>query len=77
MTGYVAENINRRWIAFEQSEEYLKGASFRFRADGMAQTNPRPQFHEQQFGEPPQQAALFELPPSTKTIREEPIEIEY
>jgi DNA modification methylase len=30
MTGYVAENMGRHWIALEQNEEYLKGASFRF-----------------------------------------------
>jgi DNA modification methylase len=30
MTGYVAEKMGRCWIAFEQNEEYLKGASFRF-----------------------------------------------
>jgi DNA modification methylase len=30
MTGYVAEKMGRQWIALEQNEEYLKGASFRF-----------------------------------------------
>ncbi len=30
MTGYVAEKMGRYWIAFEQNEEYLKGANFRF-----------------------------------------------
>ena len=30
MTGYVAESMNRQWIAFEQKEEYLKGSIFRF-----------------------------------------------
>lgn len=30
MTGHVAETMKRRWIAFEQDAEYLKGASLRF-----------------------------------------------
>jgi hypothetical protein len=30
MTGHVAETMKRRWVAFEQNEDYLKGASFRF-----------------------------------------------
>ena len=30
MTGYVAEGLNRHWIAIEQNEEYLKGALLRF-----------------------------------------------
>ncbi|HRW47900.1 MAG: site-specific DNA-methyltransferase [Caldilinea sp.] len=30
MTGYVAETMNRRWIALEQNEEYLRGAALRF-----------------------------------------------
>ena len=30
MTGYTAEKMGRNWIAFEQNEEYLKGANFRF-----------------------------------------------
>lgn len=29
-TGFVAENLQRRWLAFEQVEEYLKGSLFRF-----------------------------------------------
>lgn len=29
-TGFVAEAMNRRWIACELSEEYLKGSKFRF-----------------------------------------------
>jgi site-specific DNA-methyltransferase (cytosine-N4-specific) len=29
-TGYVAEKLNRKWLAFELSEEYLKGSKFRF-----------------------------------------------
>jgi site-specific DNA-methyltransferase (cytosine-N4-specific) len=28
--GMVAESLNRRWIAFEQSEEYLEASMFRF-----------------------------------------------
>lgn len=30
MTGFVAETMNRRWVALEQSEEYLRGAALRF-----------------------------------------------
>jgi len=30
MTGYVAETMGRKWLAFEQNEDYLRGASFRF-----------------------------------------------
>jgi site-specific DNA-methyltransferase (cytosine-N4-specific) len=30
MTGYVAETMGRRWIAFEIEESYLRGSIFRF-----------------------------------------------
>lgn len=30
MTGYVAQKMNRRWLAFEIEEEYLEGSKFRF-----------------------------------------------
>lgn len=30
MTGFVAETMNRRWVALEQNEEYLRGAALRF-----------------------------------------------
>jgi site-specific DNA-methyltransferase (cytosine-N4-specific) len=29
-TGYVAEQLQRRWLAFEINEEYLKGSYIRF-----------------------------------------------
>ncbi len=29
-TGYVAEILGRRWVAFESSEEYLRGSKLRF-----------------------------------------------
>jgi site-specific DNA-methyltransferase (cytosine-N4-specific) len=29
-TGYIAEKLNRKWIAFELEKEYLKGSKFRF-----------------------------------------------
>jgi site-specific DNA-methyltransferase (cytosine-N4-specific) len=29
-TGFVAEALHRRWLAFEQVEEYLTGSTFRF-----------------------------------------------
>jgi DNA modification methylase len=31
-TGAVAESLQRRWIAFESVEEYLRGSKFRFKA---------------------------------------------
>ena len=30
VTGEAAEKLNRKWLAFELSEEYLKGSKFRF-----------------------------------------------
>jgi site-specific DNA-methyltransferase (cytosine-N4-specific) len=33
MTGYVAEQMGREWIALERDEEYLKGAQLRFVAE--------------------------------------------
>jgi len=32
-TGYVAEGLNRKWLAFELVESYLAGSRFRFEAD--------------------------------------------
>jgi site-specific DNA-methyltransferase (cytosine-N4-specific) len=29
-TGYAAEKLGRRWLAFEKSKDYLKGSMFRF-----------------------------------------------
>jgi site-specific DNA-methyltransferase (cytosine-N4-specific) len=29
-TGFAAEKLGRRWLAFERSEDYLKGSMFRF-----------------------------------------------
>lgn len=29
-TGFVAERLNRKWLAFEMNEEYLEGSKFRF-----------------------------------------------
>ena len=31
-TGATAESLQRRWIAFESVEEYLRGSKFRFEA---------------------------------------------
>lgn len=31
-TGYVAERLGRKWLAFELNEEYLQGSKFRFPA---------------------------------------------
>lgn len=33
VTGEAAENLGRRWLAFELSEEYLRGSKFRFDSD--------------------------------------------
>lgn len=30
MTGYVAEQMGRRWLSLELREEYLEGSKFRF-----------------------------------------------
>lgn len=35
VTGEAAEILNRRWIAFEIEEEYLKGARFRFQEESL------------------------------------------
>lgn len=35
MTGAVAERLERRWLAFEMVEDYLKGARFRFGAEAL------------------------------------------
>jgi DNA modification methylase len=39
-TGAVAESLNRRWIASEAVEEYLKASTFRFE-EPEKQTDPR------------------------------------
>jgi site-specific DNA-methyltransferase (cytosine-N4-specific) len=33
MTGYVAERLGRRWLAFEQKREYVRGSVGRFASD--------------------------------------------
>src|SRR5262249_25443194 len=33
MTGYVAEGLGRRWLAFEQKSEYVRGSAGRFLSD--------------------------------------------
>lgn len=35
VTGEVAEKLGRRWIAIDNSEEYLKGSLFRFQDNGL------------------------------------------
>lgn len=40
MTGYVAEKMNRRWLAIEANEHYLSGASLRFFDDDAKGTYP-------------------------------------
>lgn len=75
MTGYVAERMHRRWLAFEQNEEYLRGATFRFTGNARAVQGADVQSNEMQLEEQPTQAVLFDLPPATRhIIREEPTE---
>jgi site-specific DNA-methyltransferase (cytosine-N4-specific) len=62
MTGYIAETMNRRWIALEQSEEYLRGAALRFsgsveRSNESLQSLP---LTSQAFGDQTNQPKLFE-----------------
>lgn len=39
-TGYVAEHLNRNWLSFELSPEYVASSSFRFsKSSDMAKTN--------------------------------------
>lgn len=67
MTGYVAETMGRKWIAFEQNEEYLKGAMFRFMANG----DVKPM----ETAESITQKTLFELPtPKKHILRDEEAE---
>jgi len=49
MTGYMAETMSRQWIALEQEEEYLKGASLRFAEETLDVENRKPSAsHEEQ-----------------------------
>ena len=34
MTGYIAERLGRRWLAFDQNVDYVRGSATRFLADG-------------------------------------------
>ncbi|MEA5532898.1 DNA methyltransferase [Crocosphaera sp. XPORK-15E] len=36
MTGRVAETLDRKWIAIEIEEEYIKGSKFRFESESTA-----------------------------------------
>ncbi len=40
-TGYVAETLERRWIASELSEEYLEGSIFRFKSHSLERLTPK------------------------------------
>jgi site-specific DNA-methyltransferase (cytosine-N4-specific) len=47
MTGYVAEGLGRRWLAFEQQKDYVRGSLGRFELAptvlrGRALVNPQP-----------------------------------
>lgn len=57
MTGYVAESMGRKWLAFEQNVDYLRGASFRFLANGNKESKPTNE-------ETASQNPLFDLPPA-------------
>lgn len=41
VTGEAAERLGRRWIAIEQSEEYLRGSKYRFPQLFVKDTSPR------------------------------------
>ena len=41
MTGHTAEGLGRHWIALEQNEEYLQGATFRFADVKITVAQPR------------------------------------
>jgi len=50
MTGYVAEKMNRYWIAFEMEESYLEASKFRFaREDDESEDRPEVQRGQQMF----------------------------
>lgn len=67
MTGYVAEMMGRKWIAIEQNEEYLKGATFRFARNG--------HYAPVEAAETVTQKTLFELPPpKARMLRDEEAE---
>lgn len=61
VTGEAAERLNRRWLAFEISEEYLKGSKFRFEVPfvepkkAMTKKEKKGQYHD------PKQPPLFRL----------------
>lgn len=39
MTGYVAETMSRKWIAFEENQEYLQGSIYRFKSSADESNN--------------------------------------
>jgi site-specific DNA-methyltransferase (cytosine-N4-specific) len=39
-TGYVAEELGRRWVALELNQSYLEGSRFRFEANGQLKLSP-------------------------------------
>lgn len=40
-TGFVAESLGRRWLAFENVEDYLRGSRYRFGADNSTEQRPQ------------------------------------
>jgi DNA modification methylase len=64
MTGYIAESTGRKWLAFEQNADYLRGASFRFLANGTKALKSTPE-------ETASQSPLFDLPPAERRLRDE------
>jgi DNA modification methylase len=46
-TGYVAESLNRRWIAIEISKEYVEDSQFRFQLSELPSDNKKSQKNEQ------------------------------
>ena len=39
MTGYVAEKLGRRWLAFDLNREYIRGSLGRFLTDQILSTS--------------------------------------
>lgn len=61
VTGEAAERLNRRWLGFDISEEYLKGSRFRFEAPPVEATKGRAARKGKRSHRDPRQPLLFRL----------------
>jgi site-specific DNA-methyltransferase (cytosine-N4-specific) len=61
MTGFVAERLNRKWLAFELREDYLLGSKFRFEEENRnGKAMPEVEIStEKSKSKPDKQEALF------------------